>query len=407
MTDKSWVESFADIEWLLKPIRNQVLKTFRELEKGRLELSDPYGDVTLGEDAELSASIRVRNALLYPRILLSGSIGFGEAYADGWWESDDPAKVLELLAINRDRWLNLSSYNPMNLLQWLNHYRNENTPEGSRKNIHEHYDIGNRFYETFLDPTLTYSCAYFEDQSVSLREAQIQKLDRVAQQLNLEPSHNILEIGSGWGSFAVHIAKKYGCEVTTTTISENQYQFLDKLIQREQLQDKVNLLKKDYRNLEGDFDRIVSIEMLEAVGEKYLSTFFGQLESLLKPDGEIFLQTIHIQDQFYERYRNTVDFIQRYVFPGGHLPSLVKLLDLITGTNLGVKGIEEIGEHYARTLLEWKKRFHSSKEKLSDMEYDEQFLRMWEYYFNYCEAGFRSGLLGNAQLRLKRQELLK
>jgi cyclopropane-fatty-acyl-phospholipid synthase len=403
----AWVGRLPGNRRALKLIRDRILDAMTELSGGKLVVDDPFGRRTLGSGSDSVQSLVVHDARFYPRLLLSGSIGLGESYADEWWDTEDLAETLEFLAANRDRWMGLSRYNPLNLVHSYVHWSNENSLEGSRRNIQEHYDLGNDFYELFLDETMTYSSAYFDSTTNDLRSAQIKKLDRVCEKLGLRDEHTVLEIGSGWGSFAVYAADNYGCDVTTTTISDNQFDYVNNLVEQQGLGDKITVLRKDYRNLDGEYDRIVSLEMIEAVGENYLPQYFRILDNLTKKDGQILLQGIHIRDQFYEDYRRTTDFIQRYIFPGGQLPGLEQITSTISGTSLVLQDYEEIGMDYARTLSEWNKRFQRNRDTLKSMRFDEYFLRLWEYYFAYCEAGFRTGMVGDFQLLLDRPDVLK
>ncbi|MEC9030569.1 MAG: cyclopropane-fatty-acyl-phospholipid synthase family protein, partial [Planctomycetota bacterium] len=285
----------------------------------------------------------------------------------------------------------------------LYHWRNKNTRTGSRQNIFEHYDLGNDFFSLFLDETLTYSCGIFNTPETSLKEASIAKLERMCEMVSIEKNDHVLEIGCGWGSFAIHAAEKYGCRVSATTISREQYNLARKRVRRKGLDDRVTILFKDYRELEGTYDKLVSIEMIEAVGHDFLGDFFTKCESLLAEDGAMALQGITMSEDFYEEYLRSADFIQRYIFPGSCCPALSAIKNAATAaTDLELARTENIGSHYATTLREWGIRFSENIEKIRSMGYSEEFIRTWLYYFSYCEAGFAEDYLGNVQMVLQK-----
>lgn len=404
--DVSWVDTLPAKNRLLEPLRDRLLDSARNIRGGRLRLEDPYGRRVLGSEDSPSYEMKVRESMFYPRLLAGGSVALGETYAENWWDTDDLPGLLELLAYNREQFSGFSSYNPLSIVHFLIHWRNENTPSGARENIRDHYDLGNEFFRTFLDETMTYSSALFGDPSQPLGEAQRNKIDQTCRDLELNKAHHVLEIGSGWGSFALHAARQYGCTVTTTTLSDEQYRHVEEKVQDKGISDRVTVLKQDYRELTGEFDRIVSIEMIEAVGEQYLPEFFATLDERLAPYGKILLQGIHLLDQLHDAYRGNVDFIQRHIFPGGYLPSMRHLREILSGTKLRLRSVEEIGEDYVRTLNRWKKRFLNNRSSLEKLGFDEYFLRLWEYYFSYCEAGFRVEQVGVARMLLDRPEIL-
>lgn len=387
-------------------IRNQLLKVLDSCDYGELTVRDPFGERVVSGSSEVRAELNVEDSQFYPRLAFGGAIAMGECYRDGYWSSPDLAALLEYFTLNRDAFVDgAGPVNVMKPLRKFYHWSRRNTRNGSRRNIREHYDLGNDFYETFLDETLTYSSAYFETDGESLADAQRNKYLRLARKTQIQPGDKVLEIGTGWGGFAVFLAQKFDVQVTTTTISREQYHYATKRVERLGLEDQVQVLEKDYRELVGDYDRIVSVEMIEAVGEEYLSTFFDKLDKLLKPSGTIGLQMIHILDHFYDEYRDNVDFIQRYIFPGGHLPSLGGVRKQIESTGFRMIEFEENGKHYDETLQRWKEEFRANTEKIKTLGYDEEFIRLWEYYFCYCQAGFRTGLIGNAQLTLDRPRI--
>jgi cyclopropane-fatty-acyl-phospholipid synthase len=281
------------------------------------------------------------------------------------------------------------------------HFLHRNTLRGSRKNIEAHYDLGNSMFELFLDPTMMYSSGIFENKDDSMEQASIIKLDRICQKLQLNENDRILEIGTGWGGFAIHAAKNYGCHVTTTTISRQQYDYAEKRIKQEGLQDRVTLLCEDYRNLTGKFDKLVSIEMIEAVGHEYYKTYFRHCSDLLKPEGMMLLQSITIADQRYQAAKKEVDFIQRYIFPGGCLPSVNEIAkNVCEHTDMRFYQLEDIGTHYATTLARWRERFFSNIAEIQKIGYSETFIRMWNFYLCYCEGGFTEKSIGTIQLLL-------
>ena len=279
------------------------------------------------------------------------------------------------------------------------HWLNRNTRRGSRRNIAAHYDLGNDFYALWLDPGMMYSCAWYEGETTSLEEAAVAKLDRICRRLQLEPGDRVVEIGTGWGGFAVYAARNYDCHVTTTTISREQHAFAKQRIESEGLGDRITLLLKDYRDLDGEYDKLVSIEMIEAVGHEYMDTFFRKCASLLRRDGQLLLQAITIADQRYEAAKRNVDFIKRYVFPGGFLPSVTALTSALTRvTDLRAINIDDIGLHYARTLRDWRSRFHARIEDVRAQGFSDEFVRLWDFYLTYCESAFLERAIGDVQL---------
>ncbi|MDZ7747607.1 MAG: cyclopropane-fatty-acyl-phospholipid synthase family protein [Halofilum sp. (in: g-proteobacteria)] len=280
-----------------------------------------------------------------------------------------------------------------------------NTPLGSRRNIRAHYDLGNDLFRLFLDESMTYSAGVFERPGATLEQAQAAKLDRICRKLGLHAGHRVLEIGTGWGSFALHAARHYGCHVTTTTISDEQHALAAERVRAAGLGERVTLLQSDYRDLEGEYDRLVSIEMIEAVGHEYLETFFGCCAERLAPDGRMLLQVITTGERDYERYRRSVDFIQRYVFPGSLCPSLGALVGAIgRGSDLRITHLEDLAGDYVETLRHWRARFHARADEVRALGYPERFLRLWDYYLQYCEAGFAERHIGDLQLVLERRD---
>ncbi|MDD1779642.1 cyclopropane-fatty-acyl-phospholipid synthase family protein [Enterovibrio sp. ZSDZ35] len=387
--------------------RSLLISTLGHLKNASLTLVDCDGQThQLGEHgADLHAEIIVRHPGLYQRILSGGSIAASEAYVDGWWDSPDLTRVIQVICRNLDSLDRLESkVGWMGVLaRKVSHWQNRNTKDNARSNISAHYDLGNNLYASFLDEEMLYSSGIYENDSDSLEEAQFKKMDRLCQQLNLQPSDHLIEIGTGWGAMAIHAAKHYGCHVTTTTISEEQYQWAQSRIVDEGLTHKITLLKKDYRDLDGQYDKLVSIEMIEAVGKQFLPTYIQTCQSLLKPDGLMAIQAITIADQRYDSYSKNVDFIQKHIFPGGFLPSVNVLLEQFTRqSDFVVRDMKDIGMDYAKTLQDWHVRFAEKQDELEDIGYDERFSRLWRYYFCYCEGGFLERTISTVQLVLSR-----
>ena len=387
-----------------KIARKAVLSLLNKLQHGRITLIEDGQQLAFGEDvsaASLNADINVYHYQFYSRILFGGSIGAAEAYMDALWSADDLTTVMRILALNRKAFADMEkglARLTAPLYQFY-HSARKNTKVGSRKNILAHYDLGNEFYTLFLDPTMTYSCGIFEHDHSTLEEASTAKYDRLCRKLELRPGHRVVEIGTGWGGFAVHAAKHYGVHVTTTTISDEQYRYAENRFREAGLTDQINLLKQDYRDLTGEFDRLVSIEMIEAVGHHFYNTFFQTCSRLLKAGGLMALQAITIGDQIFDRHKRSVDFIKRYIFPGSCIPSVTAISNAIaTATDLRMIHLEDITPHYARTLREWRRRFFANIDAVRNMGYPDTFIRMWEYYLCYCEGGFAERYIGDVQV---------
>ena len=355
------------------------------------------------KDVENIAKIFVHDPRCYSEVAFGGTIGAGEAYMKGYWETDDLTGVIRILLRNRKLLNNMDTglsrfSEPANKLF---HWWNRNSKSGSRKNISAHYDLGNEFFRLWLDDSLMYSSAVFEDPLMTLEEASLAKMRKICEKLRLSSSDELLEIGAGWGSLAIYAAKKYGCRVTTTTISQEQYSFVLSRVKEEGLEDQVTVLNKDYRDLIGQFDKLVSIEMLEAIGHEFIDTYFEKCNELLKPNGRMLLQTITIDHSEYERAKKSVDFIQKYIFPGGCLSSVQVLTDSVTRvSNLFLHHLEEIGLDYAMTIQHWRQRMFERISDIRSLGYSEEFIRMWEFYFCYCEGGFIERAIGDVQLLL-------
>ena len=386
--------------------RRSVEAALSRIRVGRLLFETPEGSRTFGDpDATLSARLTVRDWAFFTRVALGGDIGFGDAYMEGLWDTPDVTAVVRLM-IDNVRHLDDRRLAPtllQALASRLRHLSRDNTLPGSRRNIRAHYDLSNAFFQTFLDPSMMYSCGLYRDPSESLEQAQLNKLDAVIGKARLRPSHHVLEIGCGWGQFAIRAAQTRGCRVTGLTLSQEQYALARERVRAAGLEDRVEIRLQDYRTLEGTFDRIVSIEMLEAVGHRHLPAFFRRCDELLKPDGLAVIQVITIPDQRYEVYRRDCDWIRKHIFPGGHLPSLTALCEAMTrASSFIVEELENIGVHYARTLADWKRRFANHPENRAALQARAAFHRKWLYYLCYCQAAFESRTLENLQLVLTR-----
>lgn len=376
------------------------------LERGRLILEDSGGSQAFGQPAEqapLVASLRIHDPAAYRDLLFGGSIGAGESYMAGLWSTHDLVKLVRLMALNMpvvarmDDGRSLIHKTSASVFHWLN----RNTRAGASRNIAAHYDLGNEFFARMLDAQMMYSSAIFPSADASLEEASVHKLDTLCRKLRLTPNDHLLEIGTGWGGMAVYAAKHYGCRVTTTTLSRAQYEHAKAWIAREGLQHRVSLLLEDYRDLEGAYDKLVSVEMIEAVGHEYYDTYFRRCSALLKPHGIMALQAITIPDQRYQAAKDSVDFIQKYIFPGGSIPSIeVIARHVARQTDMQIVALEDITSHYARTLEAWRGRFLSERDAIKRQGFEDAFLRMWEFYLCYCEGSFRERVISTAQFVL-------
>ncbi len=388
--------------------RNWIFRYLNQISVGRLTVVETFDGVEekvqiFGKlsDNQPDAKVEIHHPSLYARFLKAGSIGASEAYMDGWWDSPDLTAVMELMALNMnaldqiEQGANWFGRIALKFGHWLK----RNTLSNSKKNIHAHYDLGNALYETFLDENMLYSSAIFDRADVTLEQAQIKKMDRLCQQLQLSEQDHVVEIGTGWGAMAIYMAQCYGCKVTTTTISDEQYDYAKRRIEALGLENQITLLKQDYRLLEGQFDKLVSIEMIEAVGKSYLESFIVKCRQLLKPQGLMALQAITIVDSRYEEYSRNVDFIQKYIFPGGFLPSVSALTTASAKhTDFVMRNLKDIGLDYAKTLQAWHHRFSLQEQRVRELGYDERFIRMWRYYFCYCEGGFLARSISTVQL---------
>ena len=395
-----------DINALEKLAKRAVLSRLARIEHGMLVLEDGITETRFGgatSRCALAASVRVHDPRFYSELAFGGSIGAGEAYMQGYWSSDDLTAVMRVLLNNLHVVDGIEGgFARLALpLRRVLHWASRNSRSGSRRNIAAHYDLGNDFFRTFLDPTMMYSSAVFESPQMTLEAASLAKLDRICRRLELKPGDHLLEIGTGWGGMALHAVGRYGCRVTTTTISQQQYELARERIDAAGLADRITLLREDYRDLTGTYDKLVSIEMIEAVGHQYYDTYFRKCSDLLKPDGLMLLQAITIADQRYAGARDSVDFIQRHIFPGSCIPSVAVITDAIARvTDLRLFHLDDIGFHYATTLKRWRENMFANLGRVRALGYPEEFIRMWEFYFCYCEGGFAEGVLGDAQMLL-------
>jgi cyclopropane-fatty-acyl-phospholipid synthase len=393
----------SSLSWQHKLCRSIMLKVFASLPQGQMVIKEKGVLVdTFGrKDSDLHAEIDFQCLSVYQSLLFGGSVASGETFSEGLWTTPNLTNVIRIFARNLPL---LDSWEAK--MEWLafpirkiSHLANKNSATGSKKNIAAHYDLGNKLYTRFLDDSMMYSAAIYPSESSTLAQAQMTKLKAICDKLQLVPEDHLVEIGTGWGGLAVFAAKNYGCKVTTTTISEEQYEYTQDLINKEGLQDKITLLKKDYRLLEGKYDKLVSIEMIEAVGKEYLPTFFKKCSSLLKDEGLMVLQAITISDHRFDSYSKSVDFIQKHIFPGGFLPSQLLINQhLRKHTDLMIRDLHDIGLDYARTLKDWHHKLLENKEPLAKDGYDDRFMNMWRYYFSYCEGGFLERTISTVQL---------
>jgi cyclopropane-fatty-acyl-phospholipid synthase len=387
-----------------KIAREAIFRLLSKLQVGSLTLhegpcSHHFGSVD--KPHEPQAEVHIHSPAVYSQMLTGGSIGSGEAYMKGYWSSPDAMDVMRIFSANL---VLLNKFDAsqsvfVKLALKIAHRFNRNTYKGSQLNIAAHYDLGNEFFQLFLDPTMMYSSALFSDKSASLEVASETKLDELCQQLELKSDDHLLEIGTGWGGMAIHAAKNFGCRVTTTTISQEQYDFASARVREEGLEGQITLLCEDYRNLTGEYDKLVSVEMIEAVGHDFYQNYFRMCSGLLKPNGKMVIQAITMADQRYKEARDSVDFIKRYIFPGGCLPSVAVMAQHIArDTDMQIVHLRDITADYAETLAHWRQRFLANLEAVRGMGFSEEFVRMWDFYLCYCEGGFRERVISTVQL---------
>ncbi len=384
--------------------RRAMFKKLALIDSGALQIREGRGVFNFGAvsaSCPLSVSVAIHDPACYVSLALGGSVGAAESFMQGAWSTDDLTGLVQIFVRNRrlldglDRGSGRAIQPALRAFHWIR----RNTVRGSRVNIAAHYDLGNDFFKLFLDETMMYSAAVFPSESTPLVEASRHKLDLICRKLALKPGDEVLEIGTGWGGFALHAAERYGCRVTTTTISKEQFRMARERVRQAGLEQQVKVIDKDYRHLAGQFDKLVSIEMIEAIGYQYFDTFFSQISRLLKTDGAALIQTIVIADQHYERARRSVDFIKRYIFPGGCLPSVATLMKSVAKkTDLLLVDLQDLSIDYARTLAAWHTRFCNNVGAIRNQGFPEEFLRMWQYYFCYCEGAFRERAIGDVQL---------
>lgn len=381
-----------------------VLELCKKIAIGHLVIEDSGEIYSFGQpvsEAGIHAHIVVHRAETYRAMFQRGSVGAGEAYMAKAWSTPDLLNVIRLMIKNLNLLNAFDTERPWlrRLTARIGHFLKQNSRSGSRKNIAAHYDLSNDFFQTFLDPTLMYSSAIYPDKNSTLEQASLHKLDTICQKLQLTSSDHLIEIGTGWGGLAIHAAKHYGCKVTTTTISKEQYELACARIKAAGLDAQITVLFEDYRDLEGRFDKLVSIEMIEAVGHEYYQTYFKQCSRLLKPNGLMLIQAITIPDQRYDHARTNTDFIKQYIFPGGCLPSNAAIARCVEKyTDLQIVQLDDISMHYARTLTDWHTRFKASIDSVHNLGFDERFCLMWEFYLKYCEGGFRERAVSASQI---------
>lgn len=394
--------------WIDKIAKHIFIAKFKRINNGHISITEANNKYSFGSSNDvLQSHITVFNPSFYSDVIFGGTVGAGEAYMAQSWNCDDLTRLVQIILKNEDV-LNSIDGGVGKFITPLHkafHFLHRNTLTGSRKNIEAHYDLGNEMFELFLDPTMMYSSGVFEHENMTMEQASIAKLDRICKKLQLNSNDHVLEIGSGWGGFAIYAAKQYGCKITTTTISQQQYDYTLDKIQQYGLEDKITILCEDYRLMKGKYDKIVSIEMIEAVGHAYYKTYFEQCSKLLKNDGMMLLQSITIADQRYHIAKKEVDFIQRYIFPGGCLPSVEVIANTVSKhTDMRFFHLEDIGPDYATTLFKWRERFFNNLSQVKELGYSDTFIRMWEFYLCYCEGGFHERGIGTIQLLLTKPE---
>ncbi|MEL0659232.1 cyclopropane-fatty-acyl-phospholipid synthase family protein [Psychromonas arctica] len=392
------VTAVETTNWFDKRCRSLVHSVFLKLSYGQLEVVEgsehlffPENTLQDADDSTIKAKIHIHDMSLYRDFVKGGSIGVAEAFIAGKWSSPNLTHVIRIFAKAQQQTDKLDSNRSLlnKIKNTISHWQNRNTQSGSKRNILAHYDLGNELYTRFLDPQMMYSSAIYPSETTSLEYAQLYKLKTICDRLALTRDDHLLEIGTGWGGLAIYAAQHYGCKVTTTTISDAQFDYAQQRVKALKLEENITLLKKDYRDLTGTFDKVVSIEMIEAVGYEFLPSFFEQCNARLKEGGKLLIQSITIADQRFNHYKNNVDFIQRYIFPGGFLPSVnILSQQLTTSSDLVIEGLHDIGLDYAKTLADWRTNFLASWSELTQHGYDEEFKRLWLYYFAYCEGAF-------------------
>jgi cyclopropane-fatty-acyl-phospholipid synthase len=395
----------------LKPsfYQNIVISILDKFKEGELTLTLPNGKTTIiGDGKGIKANLNITNKDFFKKFVLSGDIGFGEAYIDGDWKTSNLTDLIRWAIKNIEHSPVMSGSKVktirLNLLEKINkigHFFNRNTKKGSKENISYHYDLSNKFYELMLDKTMSYSCGIFPDDQTSLYKSQLIKLQKICEDLDLRETDHVLEIGCGWGSFSIYAATKYGCKITGVTISKEQFNYLTEKIKRLDLADKITVHLMDYRDINGEFDKIVSIEMIEAVGDKFLPQYFKTIDQLLKRDGVAVIQAITSPDSRYKSFKNSVDFIQKHIFPGSLLPSVGAMVAACQDdTQLQIHNLRDIGLHYAKTLRTWAEKVEENNEQIKALGMNTSFFRKWNYYLSYCEAAFLERNISDVQMTL-------
>jgi cyclopropane-fatty-acyl-phospholipid synthase len=387
-----------------------LLGQLKKIDQGSLSIKMGKRQLTLGTPSgnHISVDIEITNKSFFRKTCLGGSLGVADSYADGDWDTKDLVGVFRLFLQNQDvmdgmesGWASLLN----RVARWTYMLSQKNTRKGSRKNIALHYDLGNDFYELMLDPTMTYSCGIFASAESTLEQASLAKYDRIIDKLEIQPHHQVLEIGCGWGGFAHRLAERTQAQLTATTISDRQHEYAQERIKKAGFNDRISIIKKDYRDLVGQFDRIVSIEMIEAVGHEFLPSYFSQISDLLLPNGAAMIQGITMPDHRYTQYLKEVDYIRTRVFPGSCVPSASAMITAaVKDSDLRPADLHDFGYHYSRTLREWRLRFLENENQIKKLGYDEHFRRAWLYYLSYCEAGFEEGYTGDIHLLLAKPE---
>ncbi len=381
--------------------RNIIFKFLDNIKEGTVVINDDISK-TFGS-GNPKVTIEIVSPKFYRRAVLGGDLGFAESYAKSEWFTDNLTDLITILILNKENldgldigWSFISK-----MFAKLGHWRRRNTLSGSKKNIQDHYDLSNEMFMTFLDDTMTYSCGFFENEDDSLYQSQINKIDKILDKADIKSDDHILEIGSGWGALAKRAVDKTGCKVTTITLSERQQNYVENLIMKDRLQENIEVKLIDFRKIEGAYDKIISIEMIEAIGFDLFNPYFSRIENLMKPNGTAVIQAITYPDEDYDTYRKGCDFIQKFIFPGSLLPSVATMKNSINLTSMKIDNLERIGPHYATTLNLWNENFNRNIEEIKKLGFDQYFINLWNYYFSYCEAGFANGTIDDVQLVLK------
>lgn len=401
--------AISELGFIDRLLKSQLIKKLDSLQHGTIALDGSGQFHILGSDknAPLYGSININNEAFYTKTALGGSVGAAESYMDGDWHSDQLVEVMRLLIRNRAL-LDTMESGTASMTSWLMklaHQFRKNTKSGSRKNIAAHYDLGNQLFQLFLDSKLMYSSAVFDSPDLDLEQASERKLQIICEKLQLKSSDHLLEIGTGWGGMAIFAAKYYGCKVTTTTISKQQYEFAQSHVEAEGLQNQITLLFEDYRDLTGQYDKLVSIEMIEAIGHQFQDVYFKKCASLLNPGGQALIQAITIEDHRYQQALQSVDFIKRYIFPGSYIPCVSSMVSSAAQSGqLRLIDLQDIGDSYATTIHHWRSQFNQQREAILALGYDQRFIHMWDYYFAYCEAGFLEKSISDVHLLFSKAE---